>query len=49
LQALEPFGIFIGLPDFYHRSRVSFGIQKGKKNLRAFGKALPMWPRGSGS
>jgi hypothetical protein len=37
-QPLEPFGIFISLPDFYHGSKVSYGIHKGKKNLAVTGK-----------
>lgn len=45
-QALEPFGIFIGLPDFYHTLRVSFRIQKGKRNLKIIEGTHPLWPGG---
>jgi hypothetical protein len=32
-QLLEPFDIFISLPDFYHKINVFYGIQKRKENL----------------
>jgi hypothetical protein len=46
LQAPKPIGIFIGLPDFDYKSRVSYGIQKGEQNLGTILRIFALWPRG---